>query len=145
MSLRNLIALVLSMAFATGAFAQDADALIRYRQGVMKVIGGHMQALSTIMRGNVYADDFELHARGLAEAATVVGTIFPEGSGTGKTKALPKIWQEPNEFRKHIDEFQTAAARLAEVAKAGDRSAFGGAMQDLGKACKGCHDEFRKE
>ena len=128
-----------------GAVADDPESVIRYRQSVMKVIGGHMQAMSTMLRGNVYGENFALHADGMADISRVVASIFPAGTGEGKTEALPAIWEKPAEFKQRVDAFGSAAAALAEAAGGGDKGAIGGAMRELGGTCKGCHDDFRAE
>ncbi|MBD3647285.1 MAG: cytochrome c, partial [Pseudomonadales bacterium] len=57
---------------------------IKYRQGVMGAVGGHMSSMVAILRGQVHFDDFALHADAMADLAEVVPHCFPEGSGEGK-------------------------------------------------------------
>jgi len=38
---------------------------------------------------------------------------------------------------------QEQAVRLAELAEAGDTDALPGQVQELGAACKACHDDYR--
>ena len=121
------------------------QALIDYRAAVMESIGGHTSALVAIVKGNVpYTEDAAVHARAIEPLAKMAGHIFPEDSKTGKTEALPAIWEQPEKFKKALAAFQTAANDLAKVADAqpGDLAA---AVSVLAKACKGCHDDFRKK
>lgn len=39
----------------------------------------------------------------------------------------------------------TVAAGLVAAAEGGDMAAIGTAFKEMGKACKGCHDQFREE
>ena len=111
----------------------------------MKSVGGQMSSVVAIMKGNVFSENLGTHIAALAQMAEIVPTVFPEGSGFTKSEALPKIWEQPAEFKKHMDDFVAAARKLGSVGPAGDMAAIGPAVQALGKTCKGCHDDFRKK
>jgi cytochrome c556 len=123
----------------------DAAGEIKYRQGVMKVVGGHMASMGAILRGRVHMSNLQMHAQSMADIAKVVPDIFPAGSGKGKTEALPAIWGKPDEFKAGLDKFVKAANEMAEAAGSGDMHAIGPAIKALGGSCKGCHDDFREE
>lgn len=142
--MRYLILCLSVSLFAPAALA-DAEADIKYRQNIFKVVGGHMGGMGTILKSGVYPDDFAYHAKSIAAVASIVPTVFPAGSGDGKTEALPDIWSEPEEFQAALDKFLTAAADMGEVADSGDMGAIGGAMKALGGACKNCHDNFKAD
>ena len=127
---------------ASSAMA-DAEAEIKYRQSVLKSVGGHMGAFSAILRGGVHSEDFQFHADSMARLAKIVPTIFPPGSGEGKTDALPEIWEDSADFKEKVAAFVTAADNIASVAAGDDMRAKGGAVQQLGRSCKGCHDNYR--
>ena len=135
-----LVAVVL----AAGAAAAD-EGMITYRQSVMKANAGHLTAVVTIIKGQVpFTDDLKVHTHALAELAIIAGHVFPEGSGTGETRALPAIWEKPEDFKKAYEAYQTAAANLAKTAET-DPKAVPAAVGELGKACKACHDNFQKK
>ncbi len=142
--MKSVIAIVFSLMVTPFVFA-DGDAEYKYREGVMKTIGGHMSSLAAILRGNVHFDDLSLHAKGLAELATIAPYVFPEGSGVSRSEALPAIWEKPAEFKTAMDRFVKAADGMAAAAGTGDMGAVGPAMKELGQSCKGCHDDFREE
>ena len=53
---------------------------------------------------------------------------------------------EPEEFAERLQAFQDAAGRFRGVVVAsGDMSGFGDALEELGQACKSCHDEFKAD
>jgi cytochrome c556 len=121
------------------------QALIDYRQAVMHSIGGHTSALAAIVKGEVpYTQDAPLHARAIEPLARVATHVFPPESKTGKTEALPAIWEEPEKFQKSMTAFQTAAADLAKAADQPPRE-LAAPLSALSKTCKGCHDDFRKK
>ncbi|HIG41264.1 MAG: cytochrome c [bacterium] len=139
------VVLMLAMVFFSQCSLADAAGEIKYRQGVMGVVGGHMSSMVAIMRGRVHQADLKLHARGMANIAEVVPSVFPKGSGDGKTGALPAIWKNPEAFQSAMDEFVEAAKEINQVMESKNMERLGPTLKKLGGACKGCHDDFRKE
>ena len=139
------VVLVLVMVFFSQCSLADAAGEIKYRQGVMGVVGGHMSSMVAILRGRVHQGDLKLHASGMADIAEIVPNVFPKGSGDGKTEALPAIWKKPEAFQSAMDEFTDAAKGLNMVLESNNMDRLGDAMKKLGGACKGCHDDFREE
>ena len=134
----------------TPAFAADEPAnVVKYRQNVMKVVGGNIGAIVGVVKGEVsYTGNVAAHARGIHEMSKLVLGVFPEGTDNetiSETSALPAIWQDWPRFEAAAKAFETASANLVRVAEAGDPAAFGGALQQLGKSCGGCHKPFRAE
>lgn len=123
----------------------DAEGEINYRKGVYKVVGGHMSAIMAIIRQGVHSNELAYHANGMKEISKIAPTVFPEGSGEGKTSALPAIWEEPEEFDEAMNKFVTAADGFASAVASGDRKQIGGAIQALGGSCKNCHDNFKAD
>lgn len=139
-------AAVFSLSFAApAAFADDAGE-IKYRQSVMKAVGGYMGALSGILTGaTANAADLQLHADGMAALAGITGTVFPKGSDFGETSALPVIWEKADDFAAAVKMFQDGAAGMAAAAKTGDQTQAKAAFGDLAKSCKNCHETFREK
>jgi len=139
------ITLLALLIFSSQAAFSDAKTEIKYRQSVMGVVGGHMQAMGTILKGQVHMDDLEFHAKGMANVSSIVPKTFPEGSGKGKTEALPEIWEDKAEFKAAMDKFVAAAEGMASASGSGDMAVIGPAIKALGGSCKGCHDNFKEE
>jgi cytochrome c556 len=142
--MRVLVGL-LATVLAGSALADDNA--VKYRQHTMDAVGGHMQALAEIVKGQVdHKDHIAVHASSLAALSGIAPDLFGADSKTGAdTKALPKIWEQPDVFKQRLDGFRTAAEDLDAVVKSGDMTNFGAAFGALGKACKSCHDDFKKE
>jgi cytochrome c556 len=141
---RSLIAAAL-VSSSVNAAADDAAA-IKYRQKVMDSVGGTMGAMSAIAKQEVtHPEHLAPLAHNMANLTTIVPDVFPAGSGKGDTKALPEIWSKPDAFKERVTAFVDAANKLDDVVKAGDMTAFPAVLGTLGKACKGCHDDFKKE
>ncbi|ROR35194.1 c-type cytochrome [Inmirania thermothiophila] len=144
---KRWLALAAAAALAGGAaLAADPQDQIDYRQAGMKALGGHMASMAAVVRGKVeHTAHLKVHARALAETATLLLDLFPEGSDLGETNAKPEIWDNWDDFKAKAETLQRESAELARLAEAGDLTAFKQQFGKVGKACKGCHDDYRKE
>jgi cytochrome c556 len=147
--LRKLITISAAVAVTQGVSVYavadtTAEDAADYRAAIMTSIRGHLVASSMIVRGLV-EDRGQLvnHARGIANNTTELDHIFPKGSNVVDSEALPVIWEEPEEFAAAIAKTQDAAAAFVEAAENGDSAATSDAFRNLGKSCRGCHDQFR--
>ncbi len=134
-------------AAAPATAQEEEEGIIKHRQAVMSAVGGHMGAMAAILKGKVkFTGDLKTHARAMADLAKIAARVFPEGSDFGETRALPKIWDKPKEFKKVLDAFGAESAKLAKIADGGDVKAFGDQFKALGKnACATCHKAFREK
>jgi cytochrome c556 len=127
-----------------GTPSPDASGIIKGRQAGMRMSA----ALLGGMKGAVErGDDVKTQAfaaRSLAGWAKAVPGLFPEGSNTGETKALPAIWSDWAGFQGKADAYATAAAKLGAAAQAGDKPGFAAALGEVGASCGGCHDSYKK-
>lgn len=144
-----LCAGVLTIAVLPSAFAEDkAEDAVKYREGLMEIVGNHTKSFFAILGGKVtHPDDLAWHADSIAEASKRVKGAFAQntaGSGV-KTKAKDGIWASGSEFTKFAGDFETAAANLSKAVASKDQAAIGAAAKALGGACKGCHDKFRQD
>ena len=115
--IRTTIIAALLVAAAPAALAEDPEDFIKYRQAVMKAIGGHTGAASQIVRGKVNPEGaLGMHANALAELSKDLTGLFPEGSDFGETKAKEEIWSDWAKFEKAADDARTATAAFAERA-----------------------------
>ncbi len=127
------------------ASAAEPEDIIKYRQGVMKSVGGHMGALTQIVRGKVdYPDDAQYHAESIARSMKTVLSLFPADSDFGETRALESVWSKPDEFKKVAEAAGAAAEELAQAYRSGGGD-VGEKFEALGEACKACHKDFREE
>ena len=149
---KAIFAVIVAVAAVTTlqAFAaSDPQNAIKYRQSVMKAIGAHIGAIVSVVKGEVgFTADVAAHARGIQEMSQLVPHLFPKDTDNfsePNTYARPEIWEEQAKFDAAVKAFQAASAKLVQIAEAGDPSAYGGGLQELGKACGACHKPFRAE
>lgn len=141
-----LIAATTLAMLAAPTFADEAENMIKYRQAIMKAIGGHSGASSQIVRGKVDAwDDLATHANALAALNADLVRLFPEGSDFGETRAKEAVWADPDKFARVANDARDATAAFAKAVKAGKREEVAEAFKAVGQACKGCHQDFRQK
>ena len=114
------------------------------RQRLMKNIGanwGDIQA--KIKAGNI--DAVAANAETLAISAQHIPAMFPEGSGTDKSKAKPEVWQKFAEFQAAAKRLETEAEKLRDASRAKNAQLTESIAKDFGKVtCGGCHTPFRQ-
>ena len=130
--------------YGTSSFA-DSLGLIKYRQNVMKSVSGHMGAIVDILKNSLPLEDHIVdHARSMLQISRMTLSMFPEGSGKGRTKSKQAIWEKWPEFESAASNFERESSKLLEVAQSGDLEELSKQVRATGKTCSGCHRNFRK-
>jgi cytochrome c556 len=124
-----------------------AAGAISTRQDAMKAQGGAMRALTPIVRGEQPWNQQAAvqAATTIHNTAAVIPSVFPQGSGpeAGKTDALPAIWQNWSDFQAKAKNLETESAKLLQLAQSGDEAGFKAQFPAVGRACGGCHENYR--
>lgn len=126
---------------ASQVAAQD---VIEQRIKLMKANGAASKALKAAVPEKDYAT-IQVKAKDIAEGMGKVEALFPKGSTSDKSRALPAIWEKWDDFTKDTTAAKKAAAELADAAAAKDASLVDAKYKALGKACGDCHKPFRAE
>lgn len=140
-------ALVTAVPFAAQAqFAKPEDA-IKYRKAAFTVMASHFGRNAPVVRGErpFNAQEAAANAAIVETMSTLPFTAFGAGTDKGDTKAKPEIWTDTAKFNAAKDAMIKAVADFSAAAKSGNEAAFKAAFGGVGKTCKGCHDDFRKE
>ena len=131
---------------AAAQFAKPEDA-IKYRKANMTLMNAHFGRVAAMANGRIPFD-----AKAAADNAEIAAAVtkwqftgFVDGSDKGDTKADPKVWSEKDKFSAAGASLQEAVTKLNVAAKGGNLDAIKAAVGETGKACKGCHDTYRKE
>lgn len=146
-----LVAIGLTLAFSASAAKDPNEKAIKARQSVMKLQSWYAGPLFQMAKGDMDYDAAmaKTYAEHLNMMANVEGgAMWPEGTDNGayagKTRALVEIWTTWPAVGEKDQALKDAAAAL--VAVAGDGlDALRSKIGPVGKACKGCHDDFRAE
>ena len=136
--------LLLIFVYGTVSFA-DSHGIIKYRQNVMKSVSGHMGAIVDILKNGLPLKDHIVdHALSMQQISRMTLSMFPEGSGKGRTKSKQVIWEQWSEFESAAGDFERESIKLVEVAQSGDMEELSKQVRATGKTCSGCHRNFRK-
>jgi cytochrome c556 len=142
-------AILLGSAIALPAAAQFAkpDDAIKYRKSALTVMSTHFGRVAAMANGKVPFD--AKAAADNAEIATFMSKLpfdaFVPGSDKGTTRAEPKIWTEMDKFKAAASKMQDDMAKLNVAAKTGNIDMIKAAVGEVGKSCKACHDNYRKD
>jgi cytochrome c556 len=118
--------------------ALSADEIVKLRNDIMKEDG---EILIKAFRAG--GDEGIEGAKHLIHNVTILKTLFPEGSSTGASHALPIIWEEKDKFDALFDAVAVKAQEAVDAETAGDNAGFKAAMQAASKLCGDCHTVYR--
>lgn len=134
---------------AGAALAADMAGVIKDRQAHYKQIGKAAKGIyETLNSPSPDVASVQANAKLIDQLAPQVPGWFPAGSGPEagvKTGAKAEIWSHPADFKAAAAGFATEARKFDAVAAGGDVAAIRAEYGALGKACKTCHDPFRKK
>lgn len=126
--------------------AAEPEDIIKYRQNVMKAVGGHTSAAGAIVQGKVdYKSDLADHARALQTLTRDIPALFPKDSDFGETKAKDEVWLKRADFEKAAKNTKAKVEAFAKTVQGGNQQTIATSFKDVGESCKACHKDFRKE
>ena len=153
MKFSKIVVTTLALGLSTATLAQSigkAEDQIRWRQSVMQTLGWSMGRIKTNIEGTFNKDQVIQAANTIqALANSGSGALFQSGTDTGKgwhdTTVKPELFTNSAKLKEVGSAYNKEANEMAKVAATGDAAAVKAQFGNLGKSCKGCHDEFRKE
>ena len=144
-----------TLAAVQAATAQDAPATpeealqkaVIYRQGLLETVDFNAQQVMGMLK-KVPMDGPTLQKVGarlevLAPMIPEVFAVDTRKAANVKTKARDGIWTSQADFKAKADELTKAAQAMTAAGKGGDKAEMRKAIAGVGKACSGCHDNFR--
>lgn len=152
--LKLAAAISLGLATTAVAYAQSMkpEDAITARRAYHRVIALNLGPLGAMAKGDIPFDaaTFKTNSARMAAVSTMpILSYYPDGTdqdaGDVKTKAMPEIWLDWDNFKKKMETMQQEIAKLAEVGAGGDEGAMKAQVGATGKACKDCHDSFRNK
>jgi cytochrome c556 len=122
------------------AEAPSAAQMVEQRQRLMREDGQLLKGLRDFPADG----DITVLNQLLANLKTLP-TLFPKGSNTGKSNALPLIWKQPEAFADMFHEAEITASAMLQAVKSGDESFYADAFRGLAAACGECHQVYRAQ
>lgn len=74
-----------------------------------------------------------------------IAGLFPDGSEGPDSRALPSVWTNKADFQAKATAFGDSAARLKQLADAGDEAGFKAQAAVVASGCNACHSLYRSE
>lgn len=126
---------------------KGATGIIAERMAAMKTMGNELKAIGDMLAGHAPLDAAALvqHATALHENCHRTETMFPAGSIDHHSRALPAIWERPDEFQAAMQRLHSATESLVSTASLGDRTTLAASVKQIGEICSGCHQTFRAQ
>jgi len=123
------------------------DVLVGQRQAAMKLQGKYFGPLSGMAQGKVpYNHDVVVRNAAFLEALDKMPWDgFVDSTKDVKSHALPAVFTEGAKFKEASERLQSEVSKLVSVSKAGDEAAVKQQITAVGKACGGCHENFREK
>ena len=138
--------LLFAASFVVLAGASASADPIADREALMKSFGQALGQVVPVAKGEKPFDAAEVQAALATLNERVqkldVAVLFPPGSTSDKSAALPKIWEDWAVFQGKADKLKTAVAAVA-AAPPADVAALQAALGTIGSNCGGCHETFR--
>jgi cytochrome c556 len=147
----KIVAVSLSLTLAAVAFEAAAqakpDVLVKQRKAAMTLIAKYWGPMGGMAQGKLpYDAKIVQRNSGYLETLDKMPWDGFDASTKGeKSAALPAVWEKAGEFKQAQERLENETAKLAQVAKSGDEGAVKAQMGAVGKACGGCHENFREK
>jgi cytochrome c556 len=141
-------ALTAGAAWSLPAFSQaKPDVLVKQRQAAMVLQSKYFGPLAGMAQGKVpYDANVVRRNAGYLEVLSKLPWDGFNASTKGeKSRALSAVFTDSAKFKQAADRFEQETTKLAQVSKSGDEAAVKSQIQAVGKACSGCHDDFREK
>ncbi|WP_114418841.1 c-type cytochrome [Marinospirillum perlucidum] len=151
--LKKSLTLVAAGIFATSALANDLFApedAVEYRQALYQVMAAQMSVMGGMAKGELAFDREEFRTRvgNLGKVAPMVPeTYFPATSEVEDSRLSSEAWEDMEGFQEKGQAFGQALQQLTQAATAEDFDLAAARSQvgNLGKTCRGCHDDYRED
>ncbi len=147
-----LVPAFLASVISVSAIAADLKPAeqIETRQAGYSFMSWNMKKIKANLDGEYSQPAVQAAANAISGIANSgMGALYGPGTdkdiGDVKTRVKPELFTDREAVGKVAREFIEAANEMAEVAALGEPDEAKAAFGALGKSCKACHDQFRKE
>ena len=151
---KGLFSVGLAVALGAGSTVALAQAkpevLVKQRQAAMTLQGKYFGPLAGMAQGKVpYNHEVVVRNAGYLSALDKMPWDgFAESTKDVKdvkTAALPAIWSDAAKFKQAQEHLQSEVSKLVQVSSSGNEAAVKTQIAAVGKACGGCHENFRQK
>jgi cytochrome c556 len=141
--LRTVTAVAVVALGATALIAQTDP--IKARKDLMEGNGRQARLGSEMVQAKrpFNLDDAKKVFATFQEAGEKAPALFPEGSNSGDTAALPAVWENKTDFDARLAKLASDSKAAIEATK--DLDTFKAQFTEVVKNCGGCHQVYRKK
>lgn len=144
-----ITAALLLCAAPAAAQAPKPEEAVKMRQGVMTAIKWQFGAIVAVAKGEApFTEDTVARAKMLTTLAKLApqGFTVPSGNDIVKaSEAKPALWTDSAKVAQGWTNLATETERLLIAAQGRDPDKLKEQVAAVGKVCKTCHDDYRKE
>lgn len=119
------------------------------RKATMAVVGAATKSVACALKNEGCPRAFDylgLQARAIAHGGKLAPDVFRKGPFDGvDTTALPKIWENYDEFAQGFEKMETNARDMIAAAQNEDLQAYAAAFKKTTDVCSDCHDNYRED
>jgi cytochrome c556 len=141
------ICATISLLSACGDGAKDThpDQLVTKRLAIFKKFTKTLEPMGLVARdrSDYVKSEFMANALALQDLSKQPWVYFSAEGNYQPSRAKPEIWTQPEAFKKAQASYLTAVDQLVAVSGNADMPAIKGAVDEVQKNCKSCHDQFR--
>lgn len=154
----KIVAIAIGVALTVSSFSliaqpvqseKQANDVIQYRQSLLQLVKSNVGVLGAMAKGKVPIDSavIEKNAKRIKQLSLMMQDYFePDTSSFDmKTDALPRIWNEFDQFSNNIKQLSDAATELESAAANKQESLYPERIGAIFKSCKGCHDSYKAD
>ena len=142
-----VVAIALGVAAGSVLAQAKPEVLVKQRQSVMTLQGKYFGPMAAMAQGKIpyNADVVKRNAGFLDNLSRMAWDGFDPSTKDVKSNALPAVYEQQPKFKEAASRLENEAAKLYEVSRNGDESAVKAQIGAVGKACGGCHENFRQK
>lgn len=142
-----VVALALGVAAGTVYAQAKPELLVKQRQAVMTLQGKYFGPMGAMAQGKApYNPDIvKRNSAFLDNLTRMAWDGFDPSTKDVKSATLPAAYEQQAKFREAASRLENEASRLYQVAQTGDEAAVKAQIGAVGKACGGCHNDFRQK
>lgn len=146
---KSFLAVGLAMTLAAGAALAQVkpEILVKQRQAVMTLQGKYFGPMGAMAQGKApyNAQIVQRNAGFLDNLSRMPWDGFDPSTKGEKSHALPAVFNDSAKFKEAASRLESETAKLYQVSRSGDEAAVKAQIGAVGKACGGCHENFREK
>jgi cytochrome c556 len=142
-----VVALALGVTAGTVLAQAKPEVLVKQRQAVMTLQGKYFGPLGAMAQGKApyNPDVVKRNSAFLDNLTRMAWDGFDPSTKDVKSATLPAAYEQQAKFREAASRLENEANKLWQVAQTGDEAAVKAQIGAVGKACGGCHNDFRQK